>query len=304
MQIFYGNDCLPYKDKERTVHYPIVGQAFQGASDTTEVRFYYGSLGDVNTSWVCVSKLPNGKVGSKVLTKTFDEELNEYYVSLELSSYYTQAKGDLYLSLQGYAGGVVVQEIEGDSENETIYQIVGTPTIQATGSVKITIAYATQFIGGDETENITYQELLALIGEKANDDIVVKRIPSASVINDAQYTYAEIGDIVYVEDEQYIGVVAQNGTAKKITRKVDGSLQLYEVDNHDNLFNVSTIFGETPFIAKDTANNYYYVKFSSDSSYLYVFIYDLTSNTYYTNKYANANLLSTNFDDLMFHLMS
>ena len=30
MLVFYGADCLPYKDIERTIHYPIVEPAFQG----------------------------------------------------------------------------------------------------------------------------------------------------------------------------------------------------------------------------------------------------------------------------------
>ena len=33
MQVFYGNDCLPYKDSARQVHYPIVGSSFIGTNN-------------------------------------------------------------------------------------------------------------------------------------------------------------------------------------------------------------------------------------------------------------------------------
>lgn len=178
LQVFYGNDCLPYKDSARSVHYPIVGSAFQGASNTTEIRFYYDRLGEQNTTWVAVSKLPNGKIGSKVLTNGFDDELNENYAVLELSPFYTQHKGDLYISLQGYQGGV---QVEYDSDEE-IYQIYGTPTIQATGSVKIAINYATQLIGSGEEQNITLQQVLAALGTKLDANSVAY----ITVVNDIE----------------------------------------------------------------------------------------------------------------------
>ena len=182
MQIFYGNDCLPYKDKDRVVHYPIVGSAFQGASLTTEIRFYVDRIGGTDNTWVAVSKLPNGKIGSKVLSPTYDSELEEYYVTLSLSSFYTQAKGDLYISLQGYDGGITL-----DIDDETdIYSLHGTPVIQATGSVKIAINYCTQPVGGDEYEQITIQELLAYIGGKLDKNkgiIVATDVTQLTVAN-------------------------------------------------------------------------------------------------------------------------
>lgn len=164
LNVFYGADNLPYKDKERTVHFPIVGNAFQGASDTTEIRFYFDRIGEPNTSWVAVSKLPNGKIGSKVLQVEEDTTLDEEYALLKLSSFYTQYKGDLFISLQGYAGEV---QVEYDEENE-LYVIKGTPTIQATGSVKLAINYATQFVGSGEETNADLQAILGLLGTKLN----------------------------------------------------------------------------------------------------------------------------------------
>ena len=162
LQVFYDENGLPFKDKERAVHYPIAQGTFMGSSNTTQIRFYYDRmLEEGETTFVAVSKLPNGKIGSKILESHFDSELNENYALLDLSTYYTQYKGDLFISLQGYEGGVRVEEDENG-----IYQIYGTPTIQATGSIRLAINYATQFIGSGETENITLQRVLAELATK------------------------------------------------------------------------------------------------------------------------------------------
>ena len=87
MKVYYGVDRLPYKDSARSVHYPIVGQEFKGASDITEIRFYVDRIGGTeNTLWVANTKLPNGKIGSKVLETNLDGELGEYYALLDLGS--------------------------------------------------------------------------------------------------------------------------------------------------------------------------------------------------------------------------
>ena len=44
LQVFYGTDFLPYKDRELTIHFPIVGNAFQGSVNTNEIRFYIPSF--------------------------------------------------------------------------------------------------------------------------------------------------------------------------------------------------------------------------------------------------------------------
>ena len=162
LQVFYGRDGLPYKDVERKVHFPIVGSGFQGASLTTEIRFYFGQLGDSGTTWVATAKLPNGVLGSKILPVDYDSEVGEYYALLEMSAFYFQYKGDLFLTLQGYDGGI---DYSYDSESE-LYTINGTPVIQSTGSVKLAINYATQFVGSGQTENTTIQNILALVGTK------------------------------------------------------------------------------------------------------------------------------------------
>ena len=165
LQVFLGADGLPYKDQERTVHFPIVGSGFQGASNTTKIRFYYDKLveqDDTETNWVACAKLPNGKIGSKVLETDYDSTLGEYYALLELDSFYFQYKGDVYISLQGYQGGV---QVSYDEETE-LYTINGTPTIASTGSIKLSVNYATQFVGSGETSNVNFQRILADLGTK------------------------------------------------------------------------------------------------------------------------------------------
>ena len=163
LQVFYGKDGLPYKDKDRQVHFPIAGTGFLGASNTTQIKFYYDELDNLDdTTWVAVSKLPNGKLGSRVLESHLDSDLNEHYALLELDNYYTQYKGDVFISLQGYQGGV---DFDYDEENSQ-YEIHGTPTIAATGSIKFTINYANQFVGSGETDNINFQRILAALGTK------------------------------------------------------------------------------------------------------------------------------------------
>lgn len=162
LQVFYDKNGLPYKDKERTVHYPITSGTFLGASNTTQIRFYYDKLDELNEStFVAISKLPNGKIGSEILESEYDSELQENYAVLNLSQFYTQYKGDVFISLQGYQGGVRVEQDE-----DGIYQIYGTPTIQTTGSIKLSIAYAPTFIGSGQTENVTLQRVLAELSTK------------------------------------------------------------------------------------------------------------------------------------------
>ena len=166
MQVFYGNDCLPYKDSARSVHYPIVGNSFVGASNTTQIRFYVRDIGGVNNvSWVAIAKLPNGKISSQVLSSVhLDSELDEYYVAFDLSSYYTQVKGDVFISLNGYQGGV---QIEQDEETD-IYTVVGTPVIEATGSIKLAVNYAPQLPLGQHFNISDLQQVLGALINKAN----------------------------------------------------------------------------------------------------------------------------------------
>jgi len=185
ISVFFDENGNPFKDVAREVPCSIINGAFIGASNTTKVYFYYDKLlneDDDPATWVAVSKLPNGKIGSKVLESYLDEEINEHYALLELDSFYTKYKGDVYLALQGYQGGVQVLE---DSETG-IYTIVGTPTIQTTGNVRLNILYAPQFIGSDETENVNFQQILADLSTKLGiraQTVLVNELPSIGETN-------------------------------------------------------------------------------------------------------------------------
>ena len=250
MNIFYGADNLPYKDQPRTVHFPIVGQAFMGASNTTEIRFYTDKIGSIDATYISIAKLPNGKVGTKILTKGYDAQIDENYVSLKLSNFYTQAKGDLYISLNGYEGGVELIY----NKDTGLYEIYGTPTIQATGSVKIAINYATQYVGDGTEETITLQEIYALFGNKLDKDspYYIKAIDDISDINRPILApYLKGNQIVYSKsDNVFYRIVENEGTlsATKLPSavdclKLDGSTPMQgnlDLANH-NISNVNDI---------------------------------------------------------------
>ena len=209
INVFFGVDCLPYKDAERQVHYPILGGAFLGASNTTKIRFYFDYIGDSNTTWVSVAKLPNGKQGSQVLSKSSDSDGN--YAELELNSWYTQAKGDVYIALQGYQGGV---EYSYDSSTE-LYEIHGTPTIQTTGSIKLAINYAPIGDSPDYNDEFTtYQDILAALGDKANYENCVLIVDYSDYVN-IQALYDYIGFrpfVIELYDEKTIAYfILDNG---------------------------------------------------------------------------------------------
>lgn len=312
LQVFYGKDCLPYKDKNRSVHFPIVGNAFQGANNTTEIRFYFDKIGGADTTWIAVSKLPNGKIGSKILTTHYDGDLGEDYALLELSSFYTQYKGDVYISLQGYNGGVTYDF----DENQEIYQIHGTPTIRATGSVKLAINYATQFVGSGEEENITLQEIFAELAQylKINNGIVVINKETADISS-------------YDENQIFYDIVA-----KHFYRKIEDALVSYDIVPF-NQASVSVIIDPltningrrfTHYTSQyDAINGYYayrikydgnnsteeqareYMSYMTGSNYLPKYYYNRPANTFLLMP--NGQILKPQYDatnGLVLYIMS
>ena len=258
MQVFYGNDCLPYKDSARSVHYPIVGNSFVGANNTTQIRFYVRDIGGVNNvTWVAISKLPNGKIGNQVLSGIhLDSDLNEYYVALDLSSYYTQLKGDVYISLNGYQGGVQVSQ---DSETG-IYSVVGTPTIEATGSIKLAINYSTQLPLGQHFNISDLQQVLGAMSDKAN---VVNTVQVVANISQTDLSGYDVGQLFYdlttkayykknvssYELVESVGVLANNNvlvrynlTSPKTVSQMwflfDNRLFVLRTGNYDYLYQV------------------------------------------------------------------
>ena len=248
LNVFYDANGLPYKDKELTVHFPIVGNSFQGASKTTEIRFYIDELdGNDEYTWVANAKLPNGKIGTKILQRVSDIELGLDYVVLPLTNFYTQAKGDLYISLQGYDGSDVEMTFDSDTG---LYTLTGNPTIEATGSVKLTIAYATQISVGDQDTDII-QDILGALEDKLdkNSHKYIKVVDLVNITNEVfDNTEYNLNDIIYNKrDKAFYSLVNVNSELRARTisyidfdgiriNNQDESTMIYQDQNGDLVF--------------------------------------------------------------------
>ena len=183
LQVFFGQDLLPYKDKERTIHFPVTGSSFAGSNNTKTIRFYVDQIGGTNgVSWVVVSKLPNGKVGYEPISSVGTDTLvGEKYLSFDLSSYYTQVKGIVKLALRGYSG-----EIQFVDEDDTgIYQIVGDPLIEVTGTIDFAINYSPLGNTGNEMLPSDVDRILAsLSGYIKNGDGIIELSNTSADISD------------------------------------------------------------------------------------------------------------------------
>lgn len=200
MYVFYSADRLPYKDRERSVHYPIVGNSFVGASNTTKIRFYIDRIGESDATWVSIAKLPNGKMGSQLLSVYHDDEIDEWYAEMNLTNFYTQYKGDVYIALNGYTSGSITY-----NEETGLFETDGSPVIEATGSIKLAINYAPQYVGGDIEDGVTLEDVLSMLGTKLNKNSshYVKKVSAIADINNDTYTdYLVSGDIVYSVSEE------------------------------------------------------------------------------------------------------
>lgn len=281
MQVFYGADALPYKDKERTVHFPIVGNSFQGSQNTSEIKFYYDRIANSNTTLVAVARLPNGKIGSKVLESYYDDEIGENYALLELDGFYTQYKGELYISLQGYQGGVDVVY----NDEEEVYEIHGTPTIQATGSVRLNIQYATQFVGSGEEENADLQSLAAALGSKLNITSGIYVIDNISNVAETPDNY-ENGQIFYcLVNKQYYKKIATSpyyqlaedfgilGSKNVLTR--------YYLTSNKTVSQMYLTFGNILFILRHSNFDYLYQVTSPSNNVYTITAINLTTMAVY-----------------------
>lgn len=197
LSVFFGSDLLPYKDSERTVHYPITGNAFAGSHNTNEIHFYVDEIGGTSgVSWVIVSKLPNGKLGYEPLSNVAsDSDLGEDYLIFDLSSYYTQYKGVVKLALRGYQGTIT---FDYDSDSGT-YTISGDPLIEVTGTIDLAINYSPFVNTGSISQDNATQIIAAMSNylPLANGIVVVSSLPSdLSGYNEGQIIYNK-GDNKY-----------------------------------------------------------------------------------------------------------
>lgn len=195
LQVFYGNDRLPYKDKDRSIHYPITGNTFIGSSNVDKIRFYVRDIGGTNNiTWVINAKLPNGSILYQVLsTIALDTELNEYYLEFSVTQFYTQLKGDVYFALNGCDGDV---EIETDSETniQTISATIESQTILTTGVIKFSNNYAPQRPLGFSFELDQYQEIINALSGKSN---VANTIQVVANISQADLSGFRFGQLFY-----------------------------------------------------------------------------------------------------------
>ena len=243
MQVFYDANCLPYKDQARQVHYPVIGTSFTGASNTTQIRFYVNEIGGIaSTTWVAVARLPSGKKLYKQLSVATDTSItpNEQYAYLDLSSAFLSEKGDLLISLNGYAGGVdiVVDEDSG------LYTITGSPIIQATGSIKISVGY-TPYMDSNygSVDMLSVQEALALMSDKLNvyngivvvDDISIE---IASNYDNGQMLFDKTHKVFYKRVSS--SFVKQDLYSLSHTYSQSGSDVILTISLVDAIGNVST----------------------------------------------------------------
>ena len=197
IKVFYGTDALPYKDAERSVHFPIVGNAFQGASNTTEIRFYTSRIGGYTNQWITIGKKPNGKRCFTILgSPQTDSEIGEDYYSFYLNSVYTTHKGDLLLSLGGYNGEIRETDIV-----ET-YQLEDNSVIEMTGCIKLNIAYSTQIDGSDE-EIDTWLAFLGVLGQKLDKSKGIIVYDTYSAL-ESDYANYDNGQLFFAKDTKIL----------------------------------------------------------------------------------------------------
>ena len=197
MRVYYDNAGHPYKDYALSTLYPIVGNEFTGANNTTDIHFYCDNMGEA--TWVANCVLPNGEKLNRLLVSGVDGD-GHTYQTLPLDSELTSIKGHLKIGLNGYAGNISIDEEE--LENNDLVVISGTPTIIATGIIDIAMNYSPIVIPVSQLTPTEYQELLALIGNKLDvikGILVAENIGllTASSYNDGQIFYNKANGLFY-----------------------------------------------------------------------------------------------------------
>lgn len=196
LNVFYGEDFLPYKDNAREVHYPNVGSDFQGANEISEIHFYTDRIGDTgSTTFAVAIELPNGKIGSKVIAQhEYDEELHENYVVLPIDDFITRYVGNVTISLRGYQGDI---ELKYDEDTQLYVLSGGTPITAVTGGIKLRVNQVPQGLQGDLDEEVTLQQLLGLVANKLDIDKGIVILGDISTANLSGY---DVGQLFYDND--------------------------------------------------------------------------------------------------------
>ena len=192
IDVYYGRDNLPYKDEQCTIHFPVAGSEFLGASQTTTIRFHYEQIGTDENVYTVESKRPDGKTGSDLLSKN----TTEHYAEISLSGWYSECKGDLFLSLKVYKGGTTATY----NEEARLWEVSGVPVIESTGAIKLAINYTP--MGRYENYNDaveTFQQVLAALGNKL--EIEKGIVVSENVANEIASSYEE-GQVFFNEADK------------------------------------------------------------------------------------------------------
>ena len=198
MSIYYGSNKLPYKDEDRQINYPVMGDnLFIGENNVTTIRFFVDRIGGNQFTWLVVVKLPDG---SKVC-RQLSQVSQEGYVDFDISSIYTSQQGAIYVALQGYTASNTNVTI--DDEN---YVINGDPDILVTGVVKIMVNYAPQILDmGTDISYSQYQEILAFLSKKLGLSQALVFYQDISNISSSEIATDDLanGQIVYDETTKW-----------------------------------------------------------------------------------------------------
>ena len=214
LDVFYGADAKPYKDQERSVLFPVVGNEYQGANDFTQIRFYYQRLCGEDNTLVAVFKNAKGELGCRPLSTSTDSTRGEKYALLPISEFLTKYKGEIYIALQCYRGDA--NGIVWDDEQDIWVINEEVPTIRSTANIKLLVNYAPMIIGSGEEELLTLQRLLSKIAEKSDIDDVVLVVGDISQEDLSGY---EVGQLFY---DKYSGTYYEKTATLPYYKKASG----------------------------------------------------------------------------------
>lgn len=162
MLVYYGADFLPYKDKARTTHYPMVGNVITGENNVRVIYFDTSAIGGAgDITWIANVEKPDGGRFYRILQETTNED-GETFMALELSDLYTDIVGNIKVGLSGYFGQFALNE---NPETEEI-EISGQPQIIATGCIQIGINYTPVVLPmGGRLSHSVEQQILGLLAQ-------------------------------------------------------------------------------------------------------------------------------------------
>ena len=252
MQVYYDANLLPFKDKERKVHFPIAGNTFAGNHKTTNIHFYVDQIGGTTgVSWVIVSKLPNGKIGYEPLSAIGYDDEGTPYLDFDMSGYYTSVKGDLYLALRGYQGQITFT----DSNSDGIYEINGDPLIEVTGTIKFAINYSPMVNTGTQVLPTDVDRLISALGNYIANGNGIVVLPNTS----ADISGYENGQMFYVKSEKAL-YTKSSGSLSFYSK----SLQVYPYDiygfnSSTTLENMYDIVGSQPCLFEYSSGRIWYM---------------------------------------------